>query len=371
VIALGEGSIPVALLGYIDEELRGKSVGSLSRYRRARKRIVKRLRREDGDRQIRFEREGVDRFRKEILGSVVEGIDTHELLRLAMGLGLNYYERLFFAEVINFQLGADEFGKDSLVRESIEKALILESKLKGKLVKFPSIKDGYAEFVAGLSRGKINYVGIGCPDYRKEYELGAGLSEQTRFYIEAVPDFVLASRKMGIKVGGKLLIANTESDLPEVLQRLTKGDEGLFHKRCRQSVKEMEKKIKAKGLSKKEMDFGLLLDFMPDFHERQYVEERLIRERMLSEVDLRYALLDISIQRREKYRSILGREEKDCELTIRYEAQYRALVKYLRGLAEQTGEAYIMFNYQTPNLMVVNEAEAKERIPLFVVGKGD
>jgi len=304
------------------------------------------------------------RERKLLFPGLVSGVNTYDLTQFAATRGLLSYDKEDFAQIIESQIEKDP---DEL-KLAIEVALEIESEVdKRGEVFFPKTGEGYAEFVRGVMQRKINFVGTSCPDYLENYTLGSGVSEQSHIYLDNVPNLVRVLKEYEIEVSGDLLIANTEDDMPDILNRLTDGNRDEFFSRCSQSVERINAEINNLGLGE-EIRSGLLLDVVSDFRERQYEEEGKIRIEMERGVNQDDFILATSIERREKYEEILGRKERDHELTVRYLAQYLALEGYLRDMIRRTGEVYLLINYQTPNLLGLNRSD-DVCVPVFVVGE--
>lgn len=298
----------------------------------------------------------------------IGGVRTSELVENARELGVTKYDKNSFISLVEYLEKRCDSFEPEVVCAAINNALYLESVVSGRTeIKFPSVRRGYREFVNGLVSGKIQFIGVGCPEYLENYRLGDGISAETQLYLNNVPLFTALVSSSGVEIEGKLLIANTEDDMPEVLQRLTGGDGKEFTDRCARSVSRIRDNLNSDGLRNPRIEVGLLLDFMPGFRQRQYHQESLIRLAMVHDQRLRKRVQTISEQRAEKYQEILGREERSNELTIRYVAQYQVLGKCLKELTRTTGTTFIIFNYSTPNLEEFNSGFRGHRVPVFEI----
>jgi len=341
---------------------------NLDQYRKIKRKIVKKLRKKGFEVSDFFRHPGEEVVsvlqelrpqRKALFPGEVNGVSTYELTQIAAGMGLLRYDRDFFRQLLS---------QNKVDKEMAEKALKIEADLSTQTeIVFPGINDGYGNLVEGIGFRRINFVGVGCPNYLEGYRLGEGISDQAQLYIDNVPEFIDVLGKIGVEAAGSLLIADTEDDLPEALGRLTDGDVEMFKAGCEASAEMMQAevdRIVGKGL----LSCGLLMDFDPRFRERQYRHESQVGDSLSRDDGLRNFVMETSRVRKDKYQEILGRDERDCELTIRYIAQYRSLAERLRELVMRTGELYILFNYQTPNLAMVNRGvKPEERIPVLKI----
>lgn len=323
-------------------------------------------------------RQGLRGFREEMrtcFPGFAEGISTLPLIQEAQNLGLPRYDRDFFSSLIRFSLLRNGPSSSEDTQLLIRKTLFLESKLVGTAIKFPDIKQGYQEFVAGLARERINIIGIACPNYLSGYRLGEGISQEAQLYIDNLPLFIQVASSLGVAVSGELLVANTEDDMPELLERLTQGSQEDFEKRCLRSVQAIRDELTslAAGTENSVLRVDLLRTAIPDFRERQRLEERKIYQQLGRDSALLAQVNQVSAQRGNKYQEILGRRERDYELTIRYMAQYRALGRVARQRMLERGGLVVIFNYSTPNLREINAgvtASKEERVPVFEIQRG-
>jgi len=101
---------------------------------------------------------------------------------------------------------------------------------------------------------------------------------------------------------------------------------------------------------------------------QKYYEQLLTANRSLYP-DLDTVFKKISKARLEKYKQILGRSEKDEELTIRYAAQYMALPEIVMKKGIASLDNLILINYPTPNIKFYNfdSNYMPRKIPVAVV----
>lgn len=289
-------------------------------------------------------------------------LDLNRIAREAQSLGLRRSVD-FFRNVL--QATDIEEVSVGLVGVALSRLVALEANMDGDQVLFPAGPSrGYGALVKCLAEEReCTFVAVTCPEYLEDYELGEGLSPQSELYLSVLPRAVSAMRENGLNVsGGRVLVANTEDDMPEVLERLTGGDRNEFVKRCEASADKVRVRLGREDVA----DVGLLKDFVPGFTQLQYEKEGVIRRLMGADLKFAKKTERISGKRKGKYELILGRQEEDCELTIRYMAQYAVLGDRLREESRANGKLQVMFNYSTPNLDVVNMG-SDQPVPIFEV----
>lgn len=200
--------------------------------------------------------------------------------------------------------------------------------------------------------GKLNLVCPVCPDYgsgnRFYRAMGSGLSPEA---IAGVDGSLILSKilfGLGFNSSINIIVADTEDDLPEVVENCAGGDVSLYKSQCEISVKNIYEQL-AEMPNIKVFTFTGFLG--PEFREMQYLFEKIIRERVKGNYGLGDMTIRTGEERKVKHSQILGRSEKDYELTIRYMAQYAALGHIVRKIYPS-----ILMNYQTPNRKFYNAA---------------
>lgn len=162
-----------------------------------------------------------------------------------------------------------------------------------------------------------------------------------------------------IDVRPLLLVADTETDIEPVMQRA--GGQEHY----------LEIASESAGLITYELNAGSRVDTFSNyfnervvqtggFHYLQYAAECAVRQAMSSDTSLYMTMNEISKQRNEKHKLILGRPERDHELAIRYAAQYSALGDYVR----ESVEVDAVCNYPTPNANFYNDP-SKTAVAVF------
>lgn len=187
-----------------------------------------------------------------------------------------------------------------------------------------------------------------CPDYGSSdpyyQQMGSALSKEAEAGVRATESL---KTTFGQLVNPIILVADTETDIPEVIDRCGQGKIETYQDACQNSVCSIISRIE-------DVSVTTFTDFFGDrFHQQQYQYETFIRGLMNEKEEFRSMIQEVSEQRREKYRKILGRGEQDNELTVRYMAQYAAFGSITRELYPHNG---FIVNYPTPNRPYYNFA---------------
>lgn len=208
-----------------------------------------------------------------------------------------------------------------------------------------------------------------CPDYGEGDQfhsiIKTGISREARAAINAVNAIHNSFSNVMLNMYFLVLIADTETDSTDILGRCANGDREKYLKACQDSTELIKREISPK---KHVVVTTFSQRYGSKFIRLQNDYERLIRQKMTEIPKLRTEIEQVGQARKQRHSQILGREEKDYELTIRYMAQYAALGILCRG-----GEAIIV-NYPTPNKGFINadlykglilSFERKPVIPVF------
>ena len=201
-------------------------------------------------------------------------------------------------------------------------------------------------FDAAKASRRLEFFCPVCPDYSKvDYSLSNGISDSAEQCLAHARE--LSDALAGTNHKFYILLADTEDDLPSVLRRLTNGNLTDFFSRCETSVQKIN--TTAGNLYPTHIQAIRFQEYFGDqFRTQQYAVEINIRKRMQCSPSLRREVEQISEERAAKHALILGRPERDNELTIRYMAQYGALGILLRKHAIGFAKTIVM-NYETPN----------------------
>ncbi|MDO8503937.1 MAG: hypothetical protein Q7S60_04605 [bacterium] len=218
------------------------------------------------------------------------------------------------------------------------------------------------------NRSRLRFLAPVCPDYSQEssdtfYQtIGDGISPQAYAAMRAAQLIEQIFSRYGIRPQVEILVADTEDDIPEVMERCVDGDPQIYKNRCLASVQAIGEELNGtQGTKVTTFTLGLGERFRQIQYEYENVIKRLRGENSVFDREVR-KLGDL---RRERHSKILGRREVDYELTIRYMAQYAAL----GTLARRAEEPTILLNYSTPNLPFYNAAVFRD--PAFSLSTDD
>lgn len=218
------------------------------------------------------------------------------------------------------------------------------------------------------NRGRIRFFVPVCPNYSQESSItfyqtiGVGISPQAHAAIRASEFIRQTFPEYGFEPKVKILVADTEDDIPEVMERCVDGDSQVYKNRCFSSVRAIQDELNdVENISVTTFSLGL----GDQFRQTQYRYEDIIRGLRSLDPKFGQEIEKMGGLRRERHSKILGRSEIDYELTIRYMAQYAAL----GTLTRRSGEPTILLNYPTPNLPFYNAAVFKN--PQFSLSEDD
>lgn len=217
------------------------------------------------------------------------------------------------------------------------------SRVRGAIVDGALLKKTIAKSI--VRKQRLQFFCPVCPDYSMRYALRCGISPSARQGMEYAKAFSAGLQEAGIDAEFCILIADTEDDLPEVLARLTNGNLAEFSRRCRST----SDSINGALVNQQNMYASAFSDYFgPAFRHQQYIYEKQIHDGGLFAKFVEHT----SKTRQNKYKEILGRDERQGELTIRYAAQYAALSTLLR---QKFGEdKLVIINYPSPNIQFFN-----------------
>lgn len=164
---------------------------------------------------------------------------------------------------------------------------------------------------------------------------------------------------VGVDVRPIVMLANTETDIEPVMDRA--GGAERYLEICGETALTIADQLQKPAIATTFSDyFAERSGKIGGFHALQYEAERTVRERMSSDQQYLAKLQNISKLRASKHCLILGRQEHDNELSVRYAAQYTALGDHIR----ESKELDAVCNYPTPNNSFYN-APDKPVIAVF------
>lgn len=243
--------------------------------------------------------------------------------------------------------------------------IVSELKAKELLPEDEKQKDALIEALAMRVGGKytepLEIIAPVCPDYSED-GIGHGIGREAVGAMKAtrmILDIFRNITRDAIKLKIRILIADTEDDIPEIIERSARNDIRFYQNCCRDSAIAIDNGLNEE--SRNTTSVHTFSDFLGvAFREAQYRFESLIKGMMSGDDRLRHEISDISSRRGKKYHSLLGRPEKSNELTIRYMAQYAALAYLMRKRSPPP----LIMNYGTPNLDYLNAFQKHERLRL-------
>lgn len=195
-----------------------------------------------------------------------------------------------------------------------------------------------------------------CPDYGEgeffHSQIGNGVSYEAQAAVVATELLDRIFTDGGINANIQILLADTEGDHPDILKRCAGGDLEKYLVNCNESVDAIRKMLEDSSTIQV-LTFTEV--FGDDFHEVQHSYEDLMRDAYISTPSFKAEIEKISGTRKVRHSQILGREERNSELAIRYMAQYAAL----GTIGRRMKEAVMFLNYDTPNRIYYNAGAYK------------
>lgn len=199
--------------------------------------------------------------------------------------------------------------------------------------------------------GRVSIIAPACPDYGKGERfyraMGEGISAEAQGAINAATVIAEGFSQAGFNPEISILIANTEFDIPDIMQNVVEGEVVLYQQSCERTAEKVRKHVEGQG----NVTAMTFTDFLGEvFHHRQYEVERHVREAMTVSEQVKARLQAIAAGRVARHSQILGRDELAHELTVRYVSQYMALGSIMRKHSNPS----ILLNYPTPNRAFFN-----------------
>lgn len=205
--------------------------------------------------------------------------------------------------------------------------------------------------------GKTMLIAPVCPDYAQDRSsVGGGISAEAKAGVLGMETVITAFKNGGYDPRGIILVADTEDDIQEVINKSSSGNGNFYKSQCLSSVRAISEELK----SVDGVEVGTFSSYLgDDFRKKQYSYEEIIRELMNKDRSFLRRIEGVGATRRTRHSDILGREEKDYELTVRYAAQYAALGNLLRDIQVPTAA----LNYATPNRLYFNPQQVHPDLP--------
>lgn len=221
-----------------------------------------------------------------------------------------------------------------------------------------------------LIERKICLIAPVCPDYplNSKIELGEGMPVYTIELVRFLENFLPILKKYGILYQTDIILADTETDLEEIVVNLAKTKEKFLF-RCAATTNLIGETVREKKLEN--VNTKTFSSFFKDqWHKLQYEQEEKIKNQILENQPLKNWLEGLAYKRTEKYETqfkrILGFEEK-LNMAIRHFGQYSALAEWMREKEVEDNNPYILINSHSPNLRAMSRPLRNERIKKIIV----
>lgn len=223
-----------------------------------------------------------------------------------------------------------------------------------------------------LKTKKLLLVSAVCPDYAREERgftyvtISGNIPYIARKQLEIVARITPILRSYEIELEYHITLADTEFDLPFVVEHMTKGDPFRFLQLCQNSCETICHEAKTLGIPiKSSLRFT---QAFPKWHAIYHDCLKVIEKEVESDGSVMMDLLNNTVGRAPLYQAMTSQrvtQEYCRQMAIRQWAQYMTWGK----LAEPTfGKGLVMMNHATPNLGRVNHPfsrQGQERIPLL------
>lgn len=199
-----------------------------------------------------------------------------------------------------------------------------------------------------------------CPDYPDSItgQLGTGILKLNIPLIDISKIIVNSLLKEKIRFELNFILADTETDIGEIIQRLA-GSEKDFLTRCQLSIESFRMKLPVQAKVSTFSDF-----FQGKWHEMQYFWEEIIKEAMGQHDNLDYFLKDLARHRTEKFVCQFGRRlnfDECVKMAIRHYAQYMTLGHWMHQYSRS-----ILINTDSPNLSAIRKPLVPKSLPGFL-----
>ena len=219
---------------------------------------------------------------------------------------------------------------------------------------------------------KLILISAVCPDYAREnggftyVTVSGGIPFIALQQLEIVERILPNLKANKIELEYHVTLADTEFDLPFVVERMTGGDPYEFLSRCQSSCNNIAQEAHSRGIPLKTC--RRFTEAFPTWYSTYHAAIEEIKKELVSNDSVRLNLEINSTGRESLYQAMTTKRvtrEYCREMAIRQWAQYMTWGR----LAESTfGTGVVMMNHSTPNLSRVNHPFARqgqERIPIL------
>jgi hypothetical protein len=223
-----------------------------------------------------------------------------------------------------------------------------------------------------LFSGKVTLVSAVCPDYARNERgftyrtISGGLPHIASQHLEIARMVQKNLETLSIAFEYHITLADTEFDLPFVVEKMTEGDPFRFLALCEKSCQAIQERAD-------ELDVSLstcqrFTKAFPQWYTIYHKALLEVEHELNINSSVQVDLVDKSTGRESLYQAMTSQlvTQDYCRAMVKRQwAQYMAWGK----LATKTfGERIVMMNHSTPNLSRVNHPfsrEGKERIPIL------
>jgi len=223
-----------------------------------------------------------------------------------------------------------------------------------------------------LKSKKLLLVSAVCPDYAREEKgftyvtISGSVPYIAGKQLEMVQRIIPLLASQGIEFEYHLTLADTEFDLPFVVEHMVNGDPFKFLQLCQESCQAITQKALKMSIPLKSCQ--RFTQAFPKWFTAYHDCLKKIDEEVQTDGSVRMDLLNNTVGRTPLYQAMTSErvtQEYCRQMAMRQWAQYMAWGK----LAEPTfGKGLVMMNHNTPNLGRINHPFARqgqERIPLL------
>lgn len=223
-----------------------------------------------------------------------------------------------------------------------------------------------------MGKGKLILVSAVCPDYERcegrftYRSMGSGLPFTARQHLGIAARImeILAQESMALEY--HITLADTEFDLPLVVEKLAEGEVERFLEKCESSCRRLKEEARAMGLPL--ISCGRFTAQFPNWFPHYQEALTIINEEGRTNPTRECDLNANAAKRKPLYQAMAAQPitlEYCRHMVMRQLAQYMA---WGRCAEETFGSEMIMMNHTTPNLSCVNHPrfrQGKERIPIL------
>lgn len=205
-----------------------------------------------------------------------------------------------------------------------------------------------------------------CPDYpadSRSAQLGVGLGGTIPPVLSLVKNITTLLKDRSVPYKISILLADTETDLPEVVALLANSVDD-FLGRCRQTVVVAQKAAPDLFYDSDVQIVPFTEYFDGQWHTMQYFWEKITCKKTKEDSDFNLFLNQLTPTRTKKYEKQFGRHcsmEECFGMAVRHYAQYHALGYWMRQY-----HGSVMINTNSPNLRAIRRPFVLGETPTFL-----